>query len=372
MMNTYLNNWCIASGDVVTTPSLSMLEAMSNATLNDDVYAEDVTTMEFERFIANLCGREAAAFVISGTMANQLAIRSLLHQPPFSVLADSHSHMLHWEAGGLAHLSGAMVQPIKPLNLQYLTVDDAIKHAVLTDDVHKAPTRVISIENTASGTVVPIQELEILKDWATKNDVAIHMDGARLWEAATATGNSIKEFAQCCDVLTLDFSKNLGAPMGAMVIGSADLIKRLRRIRKSIGGGMRQAGVLAAAARQAVYENFGSDKIDRRGKLRLTHELAKRVADMWTERGGMLSKATETNMIWLQLEGSENERWDRITKRMGVKTNGRRLVLHHQICEEAIVGLGLAMDEFLGVREEQSWQGNDMESEACLRIKPRL
>ncbi|KND86750.1 Alanine racemase TOXG [Tolypocladium ophioglossoides CBS 100239] len=335
--------------DVVTTPSLAMLAAIANATLHDDVYCEDETTSTFERDMASLCGRESAAFVISGTMANQLAVRSLLDQPPYAVLADAHAHIVHWEAGGVAHLSGAMVQSIRPLNGRYLTVLDAIKHAVITDDVHKAPTRVISIENTTSGTVIPLTELQRLKKWATKNRVAVHMDGARLWEAVAASGNTVKEFAQCCDVLTLDFSKNLGAPMGAMVVGTASLIRRLKRIRKSIGGGMRQAGVLAAAAQQAVLENFPNGQVDTKGILKSSHKLAKRVELMWTEKGGKLLRAVETNMVWLDFGGSgvDTKKWNEAGKRHRIKLDGKRIVLHHQICEEAILRLGAVMDEFL-------------------------
>ncbi|KXH69126.1 beta-eliminating lyase [Colletotrichum salicis] len=243
--------------DVITTPSLTMLTAITHTTLSDDVYSEDPTTSLFESSLAATCGHAAAAFVLTGTMANQLALRTLLTQPPHAVLADASAHILHWEAGGVAHLSGAMVQGIRPRNGLYLTLQDIEKHAVLTDDVHKCPTRVMSIENTCSGVVVPLLEMRRIREWTSARGIAVHMDGARLWEAVSAGAGSLEDFGRCCDVLTLDFSKNLAAPMGAMVLGSSELIKRLRRIRKSIGGGMRQAGVLAAAARQAVVENFG-------------------------------------------------------------------------------------------------------------------
>ncbi|KAI8262737.1 u4 u6 small nuclear ribonucleoprotein prp4 [Colletotrichum sp. SAR11_239] len=256
--------------DVVTTPSQGMLLAIARTTLHDDVYGEDSTTRNFEEEMARTCGHESAAFVLSGTMANQLAIRSLLHQPPHAVLADASAHIIHWEAGGVAHLSGAMVQGIRPLNGLYLTLEDVKKHAVLTDDVHKCPTQVVSIENTISGVVIPLAELQRIKAWASTHGVAVHMDGARLWEAVSAGAGALDDFGKCCDVLTLDFSKNLGAPMGAMVLGSSELIRRLKRIRKSIGGGMRQAGVLAAAARQAVVENFGLGNRDTKGVLRDT------------------------------------------------------------------------------------------------------
>jgi threonine aldolase len=331
-----------------------MLEAIRRTSLNDDVFGEDATTSGFEAEMADLCGHEAAAFVLSGTMANQLALRALLHQPPHAIMADASSHIIHFEAGGTAYLSGAMVQAVRPQNGLYLTVEDARRHAILTDDVHKCPTRVLSIENTAAGVVVPLEELRHLKSWAGANGVAMHVDGARLWDAVAACGDSIRDFAQCADVLTLDFSKNLGAPMGSMVIGPRELIRRLKRIRKSIGGGMRQAGVLAAAARQAVYENFGTRQTDSRGVLMESHRLARRAAGAWARLGGRLLRPVETNMIWLDLRGLgiAREKWVEAGSRRGVKVDGKRVVFHHQICGEAMRRLESAMEDILGDKRE--------------------
>ncbi|OLN88632.1 Alanine racemase TOXG [Colletotrichum chlorophyti] len=340
--------------DVITTPSQGMLLAIAQTTLHDDVYGEDTTTSQFEQDMAKTCGHEGAAFVLSGTMANQLALRSLLQQPPHAILADASAHIIHWEAGGIAHLSGAMVQGIRPKNGLYLTLDDIKKHAVLTDDVHKCPTKVLSIENTCSGIIVPLAELQRIKKWATAHDIAVHMDGARLWEAVSAGAGSLHDFGKCCDVLTLDFSKNLGAPMGAMVLGSSELIRRLRRLRKSIGGGMRQAGVLAAGARQAVLENFGLGGSDTRGVLQSSRIMAKKAGMMWTTRGGRLLKPIETNMVWLDLKrcGADQSEWNEIGKQHGIKLDGKRVVLHHQIDEEALRRLGAVMDEALGQVKE--------------------
>jgi threonine aldolase len=337
-----------------------MLAAIGQATLNDDVYEEDYTTATFEKEIASLCGHEAAAFVLSGTMANQLALRVLLHQPPHAILADVSAHIIHWEAGGIAHLSGAMVQAIRPLNGLYLTLQDIEKHAVLTDDVHKCPTRVVSIENTCSGTIVPLDELRKVKSWTEGKGLSVHIDGARLWEAVAAGAGRLQDFAQCCDILTLDFSKNLGAPMGAMVVGSAETIKRLRRIRKSIGGGMRQAGVLASAARQAVVENFGMSQTDTRGVLGRSHMLARMVGQMWTERRGKLLRPVETNMVWLDLKesGISVEEWNRLGAKHGTRLSGNRIVLHFQICDVAMQLLRTAMDEVVGRRRESSTEQN--------------
>ncbi|KAJ0107704.1 beta-eliminating lyase [Diaporthe amygdali] len=336
--------------DVVTTPSIGMLNAIRRTTLNDDVYGEDQTTSDFESEMAAICGKEAAAFVITGTMANQLALRTLLNEaPPYGILTDAQSHIVHWEAGGAAFINGAMIQAIRPLNGRYLTVRDAEKHAVLAYDVHKTPTRVVSIENTNSGTVIPLEELQRLKDWARRNEVSVHIDGARMFDAVAASGTSLHDFAQCADLITLDFSKNLGAPMGAMVLGSVDAIRRLKRTRKGLGGGMRQAGVLAAAARQAMIENFGSGGIDTVGTLARSHDIARLVGQLWTERGGRLLRRVETNMIWVDLKalGIHEKDWNAAGKRHGIRLDGRRIMFHHQICDQAVMQLQSVINEVL-------------------------
>lgn len=268
-----------------------------------------------------------------------------------------------------------MVQAIRPLNGRYLTTRDLDRHAVVTDDVHKCPTRVVSVENTAGGTIVPLAEMRRLHAWTRRHPgVSLHVDGARLWEAASAaaattsndggsSGSSssgegagdMRQLGSCCDVLTLDFSKNLGAPMGAMVLGSAGLMARLRRLRKSVGGGMRQAGVLAAAARRAVVENFGPGPADTRGVIRRSHVLAGAVAAMWAERGGRLLREVETNMVWLDLRaaGVTAAEWNEAGRRHGVRLDGKRVVLHHQVSGVAITRLAAAMDDVLRQRRRE-------------------
>lgn len=184
---------------------------------------------------------------------------------------------------------------------------------------------------------------------AQKNQVSIHIDGARLFDAVTASGSSLRDFAQCADLITLDFSKNLGAPMGAMVLGSANAIQRLKRTRKGIGGGMRQAGVLAAAARQAVVENFGLGGIDSAGVLARSHAIARLVGQTWTERGGRLLRAVETNVVWVDLKsvGVEERAWNAAGKRHGIRLDGKRIMVHHQICDQAVIKLQRVIAEVL-------------------------
>lgn len=207
--------------------------------------------------MASLTGFPNAIFVNSGTMANQLAMRTHLTQPPHAILADSRSHILHWEAGGIASLTGAMLQTAQPSNGEFLTVDDIKKKAVLSDDVHKCPTRVISLENTIGGIVQPLEETRKISAWARENGVKLHLDGARLWEAVAAGKGNLQEYGSCFDSVGLDFSKGLGAPMGAVIVGRGDFVARARRIRKGMGGGMRQVGVLSSPARESMESILG-------------------------------------------------------------------------------------------------------------------
>jgi threonine aldolase len=184
---------------------------------------------------------------------------------------------------------------------------------------------------------------------AKRNQVSIHIDGARLFDAITASGSSLRDFAQCADLITLDFSKNLGAPMGAMVLGSASAIQRLKRTRKGLGGGMRQAGVLASAARQAVVENFGLGGIDSAGVLARSHEIARLVGQIWTERGGRLLRPVETNVVWVDLKslGVEERIWNAAGRRHGILLDGKRIMVHHQICDDAVMKLQSVFAEVL-------------------------
>lgn len=334
-----------------------MIRAILHTTLQDDVYREDKTTSAFEQRMADLTGHEAGAFVLSGTMANILSLRTHLKQPPHAVLCDSRSHIMTWEAGGIASICGAMTQALTPSNREFLTLEDIQKHGVLSDDVHLCPTEVISLENTIAGLVHPLPELRRISKWSRHNGLKLHLDGARLWEAVATGAGSLKDFAECFDSVSIDFSKGLGAPMGAMVLGNAEFIARARRIRKAMGGGMRQAGVLAAAANCAVDETFGSGVwgSDTGGRLREAHSKARKVARMWVQRGGRLSTRTETNIVWIDLKhiGISTPDFDRIGEKYGIKTSGKRLVLHYQISEAALDRLAAVFDEVLIKRDRQ-------------------
>ncbi|KIX01478.1 uncharacterized protein Z518_09204 [Rhinocladiella mackenziei CBS 650.93] len=335
--------------DVMTTPTASMLEAIVNTTLLDDVFREDPTTNDLEASIASLSGHDAGLLVMSGTMGNQVSLRTHLIQPPHSVLCDYRSHVIQYEAGGASSLSNAMLIPVRPSNGHHLTLEDVKKHVIVSDDVHACPTRVISLENTLDGMIMPLDEVRQISAFARLHGIKMHLDGARIWEAVSADAGSLPEFTTCFDSVSMCFSKGLGAPIGSIIVGSKSFIAHARRIRKMIGGGTRQAGVISAAARVAVDEGFGKGPRGEGGQLRASHARARKVADLWTSKGGQLSNPVETNMVWLDLahEGYSADQFAELAASEGLKARGGRLVVHYQITDDAVERLGRVMDKIL-------------------------
>ncbi|KAH8884539.1 hypothetical protein GQ53DRAFT_752156 [Thozetella sp. PMI_491] len=319
--------------DTQTTPTPAMLAAIETCTLLDDVFQEDTTTIDLEAHCAALAGKEAGLLVLSGTMGNQLGLRSLLTQPPHGLLCDARCHVFQYEAGGVSVLTGALVTPIQPSNGIHLTLEDLQAHAVLGDNVHSCPTRVISLENTLNGMIMPLDEVQRISAWAREHGIKMHCDGARLWETVAAGAGSLPDFAACFDTVTLCFSKGLGAPIGSILVGNKDIIKQARWIRKMIGGGLRQAGVVSAAARIAVDETFGRGPNGEGGLLRETHVLAEQVAEMWTDLGGKLHHPVQTNMVWIDLAdaGCDPAKVSKFGQQEGLKMLGNRLIIHYQI-----------------------------------------
>lgn len=333
--------------DVHTTPTASMLRAIQQCTLLDDVTMEDPTTLSLERFIADLSGKEDALLVLSGTMGNQVALRTHLTAPPQAVLCDRRGHIINYEAGGVASLSQAMLQPIDAKNGTYITLEEVQKYAVISDDVHACPTRVVSLENTLNGAIMPLSEVRRISAWAREHGIIMHLDGARLWEAVAAGAGTLKDFCAEFDSISLCFSKGLGAPIGSIIVGTKTFIKRSRWIRKSIGGGLRQAGVVAAPARVAVEETFLA------GKLAQSHENAKKIQKTWTDLGGKLQYPVDTNMVWLDLEAHDIDvnRFIGLSEKYGVRVCGGRFVVHYQVGEEAIDRLRKVFIETLTGKE---------------------
>jgi threonine aldolase len=351
--------------DVHTTPTASMLRAIQQCTLLDDVTMEDPTTLSLERFIADLAGKEDALLVLSGTMGNQVALRTHLTAPPQAVLCDRRGHIVNYEAGGVASLSQAMLQPIDAKNGTYITLEEVQKYAVISDDVHACPTRVISLENTLNGAIMPLSEVRRISAWARENGIIMHLDGARLWEAVAAGAGTLKEFCAEFDSISLCFSKGLGAPIGSIIVGTKVFIKRSRWIRKSIGGGLRQAGVVAAPARVAVEETFLG------GKLTQSHENAKKIQKIWTDLGGKLQYPVDTNMVWLDLGAHDIDidHFIELSEQYGVKVRGGRFVVHYQVGKEAIERLRKIFTDILHGKESPGKSQHAEHDPELLKLK---
>lgn len=316
-----------------------MLAAIQNTSLNDDVYEEDDTTNDLESHVARMTGFEAGLFVVSGTMGNQLALRSQLTQPPYSILCDHRAHIIKAEAGGVSSLTGATLTGVVPSNGNYLTLEDIKVNIVLSENVHKCPTRVISLENTIGGQIMPLEECQRISAFAKEHDAKLHLDGARLWEAVAAGAGSLSDYGKCFDSMNMCFSKGLGAPVGSILVGSKSLIKHARWTRKSIGGGLRQSGLVTAAARIAVDETFGKgpNGHDDGGPLKRAHIRARRISLTWKNLGGKLKRRTETNMVWLDLDdvGYSPAELVSLGEEAGIRLEGPRIVVHYQISDEA-------------------------------------
>ncbi|KAL1973518.1 hypothetical protein VTN31DRAFT_6153 [Thermomyces dupontii] len=329
--------------DTFTTPTPSMLEAMANSSVGDDVYQEDSDTNAFQAEISRLTGMEDALFTLSGTMGNQLGVRVHLNQFPHSVLCDYRAHVYAEEGSGLAVLSQAMVTPVHPANGLYLTVDDVKKWVTLGDDIHTAPTKVISLEVTIGGVITPLEEIRKISEFARAHDIKIHCDGARLWNASVATGHSLADYCQYFDSVSMCVSKGLGAPIGGVLASTKENIKRARWLRKQLGGGIRQAGILTSAALVALKEVWPTMKV--------THEKTKKLAKDLEGLGVVPQLPVETNFIFIDAKKSNINMGVLLEqcKKFNVKLMDERISLHHQISDEAIENLKRAVAEAIRI-----------------------
>ncbi|MFS8570984.1 MAG: low-specificity L-threonine aldolase [Thermaerobacter sp.] len=260
--------------DTVTTPTPAMRRAMAEAEVGDDVYGEDPTVRRLEERAAQLMGKEAALLFPSGTMANQAAI--LTHtQRGQEVLAEARSHVYGSEAGGMAVLAGC--QPRLFYAPDGVPRPEDIEALLRPDDEHYPPTSLLCLENThnmAGGTVIPVDRMQALAAAARRHGLAVHLDGARIFNAAVALGVDARDLAAPADSVMFSLSKGLGAPIGSMLCGSGEFIARARRWRKLLGGGMRQAGVIAAAGLVALDEMIHRLADDHANARRLAEGLA--------------------------------------------------------------------------------------------------
>lgn len=282
--------------DTVTRPTTAMRRVMAEAEVGDDVFGEDPSVNRLEVYIAELLGKEAAVFVPSGTMANEIAVR--IHtRPGDEMLCEQSAHVCLYEAGGPAALSGVTCRGIG--GRRGILDRGDFEGMIRPSDHHFSRTRLVAIENThnrGGGSIYPLDNIARICAWARQNGLATHLDGARLFNAAVATGVSLPQWCQEFDTVAVCFSKGLGAPVGSAIVGDTELIHEARRVRKLFGGGMRQAGVLAAAALYALEHHMN--------RLAEDHANAKLLAETLEATEGFLVRAgdIETNLIWVEVQ----------------------------------------------------------------------
>lgn len=336
--------------DTFTTPTLSMVQSLTKTTLGDSVYNEDNATLELEKKVAQLAGKEAGLFCMSGTLSNQIAIRTNLMQPPFSVLCDYRGHVYVHEAGGMATLSQAMPQPIIPKNGLYLTLEDDIIPNFVPDDgdTHAAPTKLISLENTLHGLLFPIDEIAKISKFCKENDVRLHLDGARLWNASAETGISIEKYCSYFDSVSLCLSKSLGAPIGSVLVSDKKFIAKANHFKKQNGGGIRQSGLLASMAITAIDENLP--------KLKRTHQMAKSIEKLSNELGLVLECPVQTNFVFIDFVKSklDFDVFSELLKKYDINAYSSRLAFHYQISDESLESLKKVLTECKKQSESKS------------------
>lgn len=265
--------------DTMTLPTAKMREAIAAAEVGDDMCGEDPTVNRLEEMSAKLLGTEAAMFVPSGTFGNQCAIGSHI-RPGEEVILSESAHVIEHEVGAISALWGALARCITPANGSYLTRDEIARRARLGDDIHEPRTGLIVVENALSdGNVLPIDEMRAIKQLAEEFCVPVHLDGARIFNAALSLGVDAAQIAQHADSIMFCISKGLGAPVGSLLCGTASFIERARKKRKMMGGSMRQAGILAAAGIVALEDGIP--------RLSEDHDNARLLASLLSDLDGI-------------------------------------------------------------------------------------
>lgn len=282
--------------DTITLPSKEMKEAMFNAKIGDDVFGEDETTIELEQFIAKMFGMEAAVYCPSGTMTNQIAIR--VHaKSGDEVICHEYSHVYNFEGGGIAANTGASTMLLKG-DRGFFTAEDVKNSIHNIDDFHHPLSRMVVIENTSNkggGSIWNIEEIKKIKKVCIENNLSLHLDGARLFNALVETGESPTQYGEIFDSISICLSKGLGAPIGSLLLGSKEFVYKSRRVRKMMGGGMRQTGFVSAAGLYALKNNVERLKDD--------HKRARIIADGLSKISYVTNiRPVETNIVIFDLD----------------------------------------------------------------------
>lgn len=320
--------------DTVTKPTKEMLETMFSAQVGDDVFVEDPTINKLEEKSAQLFGFEAGLFCPSGTMTNQIAIK-VHSNPPGEVICDFRYHIYQYEGGGIGFNSGLSARLI--YSKDGLLTANQIEECINPDDVHKAETQLVSLEDTCNrggGNYYDIEEVKKIKDLCNQYNLPLHLDGARIFNALVETGVQPNELSNYYNSVSVCLSKGLGCPVGSVLLGNKDFIKKARRIRKIFGGGMRQGGFMAAAGIYALDNNISRLKDD--------HKKAKEIAN--TLKNLPFVKHIETpptNIVIYQLEGNIAKQQVEKLKEKGILAypitpDSVRMVTHLDITDEMV------------------------------------
>lgn len=318
--------------DTVTRPSKAMRKAMANAEVGDDVYGDDPTVNRLQEVVAERLGKEAALFLPTGTQSNLVAL--LTHcQRGDEYIVGHDAHTYKYEGGGAAALGGIQPQPVSFIDNGEVDLAEAAK-VVKEDDVHFARTRLLCLENSQHGRVQSLAYMQSAKSLADKYKLSLHLDGARVGNAAIALGASLEAVAEPFDSVSVCLSKGLGAPVGSVLVGGQAFIKEATRWRKVTGGGMRQAGVLAAAGLIAFNDGFE--------RLSEDHQRASVLAKALNQIEGVTVREgwTQTNMVWLDFDNDIGDSLAQYCQQNGVllsaSTYGVRLVTHLDLSDDDI------------------------------------
>ncbi|ERN42063.1 Threonine aldolase [Rubidibacter lacunae KORDI 51-2] len=316
--------------DTVTKPCLRMREAMFKAEVGDDYYRDDPTVQELERFAADLFGKEAALLTSSGTQSNLIAIMSHCQRGE-AFIVGHRSHAYLRELGGAAMIAGVQPQVVHNRADGKLSLED-IKASLFPASILFAPVRLIAVENTIDGMVLPLDYLKDVADLATEHGLQVHTDGARIFNAAAAIGCPVSNIACFSNTVSFCLSKGLGAPVGSVLVGSAQTIEKARRHRQMLGGGMRQAGILAAAGLFALQNNVS--------RLERDHARAKELADALSNLPGLTVETPQTNIVFCNVDASVQGKFSEFLKKNGIRVSGtpdrQRWVTHLGIDDVAL------------------------------------
>ena len=328
--------------DTVTRPTPAMRDAMRDAEVGDDVYGDDPSVERLERTAAERLGHEAALFLPTGTQSNLVALLTHCGRgDEYIVGADAHTYK--WEGGGAAALGGIQPQTV-PFGPNGLLPLDEIERVIKEDDVHYARTRLVCLENTHHGQVQSLESMERARAFVDERGLLLHLDGARAVNAAVALDVPLERIGRCFHSVSLCLSKGLGAPVGSVLAGSREFVRQARRWRKTCGGGMRQAGVLAAAASIALDEGAA--------RLGEDHERARDLADGLEGLDTIAVRPgwTQTNMVWLDLASDVGESLASFAAERGVRLSskgyGARLVVHRDVDDDGVGRAIEALREF--------------------------